>query len=632
MQAANNLNKIILDDASQAQNIDPIPFARGGLPLSAINTLRGGDTATGIVGVLNYTWAGNSASGNAYRIRPVNALGGYVNFTAVNERPTSVPDVGGTVKVVGMNLLNYFNTFDGLPDKVDNCTLGVGVVPTDCRGADTQAEFDRQWPKTVAGILALNADVVGFNEIENDGYGPDSAIAHLVDQLNVATAPGTYVYIDADAATGQINALGVDAIKVGMIYKPANVTPVGQTAVLNTEAFVNGGDSVARSRPSLAQAFEENATGARFIVDINHLKSKGSGCDDPDAGDGQGNCNIVRVNAVTELLNWLSTNPTGTGDPDILLVGDYNSYAKEDPITTLEAGGFTNLINSFLGANAYSYVFDGQWGYLDHALGSADVVPEVSGVGEFHINADEPSVLDYNTDFKTLNLQSTLYEPDMFRISDHDPVLVGLNLYAPTVDAGDPYVVGEGYTVLVTAEGTDLNPFAGDMTYTWDLDNDGIYETPGNPATFSAETLTAPASYTIGVQVTDSEGQTAVDTTIVNVIYNWTGFLPPVMATPALNTVKAGSAIPMKFSLSGDQGMDIIAAGFPVSQRVNCSTFAPIGDSEPTLATKWFYNSLYDFYNYTWKSLKSWKGTCRVFTIQLIDGETYQAFFKFRIN
>ena len=60
----------------------PIVFARGGQPLSASNTLRGGDTATGIVGVLNYTWAGNSASGNAYRIRPINALNGYCQLRA----------------------------------------------------------------------------------------------------------------------------------------------------------------------------------------------------------------------------------------------------------------------------------------------------------------------------------------------------------------------------------------------------------------------------------------------------------------------------------------------------------------------------------------------------------------------
>lgn len=431
LQAQNNLNRIILDDALQNQNPDPILFGRGGQPLSASNTLRGGDTATGIVGVMTYTWAGNAASGNAYRVRPIGALNGAVNFVAANPRPTSVPAVGGTLTVVGFNLLNLFNTFDGLPDTVDNCTNGVGGTPTDCRGADTLAEFNRQWPKTVAAILAMNPDVLGLNELENDGYGPDSAIAFLVGKLNEATAPGTYAFIDADAATGQVNALGTDAIKVGLIYKPARVTPVGQTAVLNTTAFVNGGDSDPRNRASLAQAFQQNANAAIFIVNVNHLKSKGSPCDLPDQGDGQGNCNAVRTNAAQQLAAWLATNPTGIADPDILLIGDYNAYAQEDPITALKNTGYTNLLETRLGPDAYSYVFDGQWGYLDHALASASLSAQVSGVAEYHINADEPSVLDYNTNFKSAAQIDSLYAPDQYRVSDHDPVVVGLNLAAP---------------------------------------------------------------------------------------------------------------------------------------------------------------------------------------------------------
>lgn len=423
LQAANNLNKIILDDALQSQNPDPILFGRGGLPLSASNTLRGGDTATNIVGVMTYTWAGNAASGNAYRIRPINALNGYVNFEPTNPRPTESPDVGGSLKVVGFNLLNYFNTFSG-------CINGIGGTPSNsnCRGANNLTEFNRQWAKTVAAILAMDPDVIGVNEIENDGYGPDSAIADLVNRLNTATAPGTYAFIDADTATGQVNALGTDGIKVGLIYKPGSVTPIGQTAVLNSVAFVNGGDSAPRNRPALAQAFEENSNGQIFIVAANHLKSKGSACDDPDAGDGQGNCNQVRLNAVLELMSWLTSDPTGTGDPDILLVGDYNSYAMEDPIIAVEEFGFANLIKSFIGPDAYSYVFDGQWGYLDHAFASPSLNAHVTGVAEYHINSDEPGVLDYNTDFKSAGQIASLYAPDEFRVSDHDPVIVGLCL------------------------------------------------------------------------------------------------------------------------------------------------------------------------------------------------------------
>jgi predicted extracellular nuclease len=427
-QAANNNRRLIIDDSSQAQNPDPIVWGRNGEDLSASNTLRGGDTVTGAVGVLTYTWAGNVASGNAYRLRPIGALGGSAQFQAANERPLAAPGVGGTVQVAAMNLLNFFNTFDGLPDTVNNCTNGVGGAATDCRGADTQAELDRQWPKTVAAIRGLGAEVVGVNEIENDGYGSDSAIAFLVDRLNEADGAGTWAYLDVDARTGQTNALGTDAIKVGMIYQPAAVTPVGQTGALNSVEFVNGGDSAPRSRPALAQGFRDHVTGGVFTVAVNHLKSKGSACDAPDAGDGQGNCNAVRDNAAKALAAWLATDPTGTGDDDVLIMGDLNSYAKEDPVRTLEEAGYTNLIAKLLGPDAYSYVFDGQWGYLDHALASPSAEEQVTGVGEWHINADEPSVLDYNTDFKTSNLQSTLYAPDQFRVSDHDPVLVGLSL------------------------------------------------------------------------------------------------------------------------------------------------------------------------------------------------------------
>ena len=549
LQASNNLNRLIVDDALQNQNPDPIVFGRGGNPLSASNTLRGGDTATGMIGVMSYTWAGNSASGNAYRLRPVGALGGGVpNFVAANARPAGTPDVGGSLKVVGMNLLNFFNTFG-----VNGCTGGVGGGATDCRGADDPGEFARQWPKTVAAIAGTGGDVVGIGEIENDGYGPTSAIQFLVDRLNEETAPGTYAFIDADAGTGQMNALGTDAIKVGFLYKPAKVTPIGATAALNSVAFVNGGDSGPRNRPALAQAFRENATGARVVVSANHLKSKGSACDAPDAGDGQGNCAIVRTNAANLLADWLASDPTGTGTRSTLIVGDLNSYAKENPISALEAKGYTNLVASKIGPEAYSYVFDGQWGYLDHALGNAAIVPDVTGVAEWHINSDEPSVLDYNDDFKSAGQLASLYAPDEFRVSDHDPVVVGLNLNAPpSVDSGGPYTVAEAGSVAVMAVGTDED---GDtLTYAWDLDNDGSFDDATGPSTpFAAESIDGPAVRTVRVQVSDGE-YTAVDSATVNVIN-----VPPTATFNAPASVFAGFAI----ALSLTNGTDVAPADRP---------------------------------------------------------------------
>ncbi len=82
---------------------------------------------------MTYTWAGNAASGNAYRVRPIDALGGSVDFVPANPRPASPPDVGGSLRVVGMNLLNFFNTFG-----LGNCSGGVGGAVMDCRGADNQ--------------------------------------------------------------------------------------------------------------------------------------------------------------------------------------------------------------------------------------------------------------------------------------------------------------------------------------------------------------------------------------------------------------------------------------------------------------------------------------------------------------
>ena len=302
---------------------------------------------TGLTGVLTYTWAGNAASGNAWRVRPINALNAALpNFQASNPRPTVPAQANGSLKVASSNLLNFFNSFT-------NCITGLNdgsPSTSDCRGAENQTEFDRQWPKTVANLTSNGADVIVINEMENDGYGANSAIQFLVDKMNLATASGTYAFINPDAATGTTDSMGSDAIKVGIIYKPGTVTPVGTTAPLNSVDFVNGGDSAPRSRPALAQAFEENSTGARFIVVGNHLKSKGSACDTPDANDGQGNCNQVRTNAANALLTWLLTDPTGTNDPDILITGDLNSYAKEDPITALKSGGYTNLIESRIGA------------------------------------------------------------------------------------------------------------------------------------------------------------------------------------------------------------------------------------------------------------------------------------------
>ncbi|MRR31960.1 tandem-95 repeat protein, partial [bacterium] len=132
----------------------------------------------------------------------------------------------------------------------------------------------------------------------------------------------------------------------------------------------------------------------------------------------------------------------------------------EDPITAIRNAGYTNLVSQFIGDSAYSYVFDGQSGYLDHALATGTLTTQVTGVVEHHINADEPIVLDYNTEFKTPGQLVSLYSANKFRASDHDPVVVGLNLNHDPVANDLTVVTNEDTAVddLLTASDLDGDP------------------------------------------------------------------------------------------------------------------------------------------------------------------------------
>lgn len=425
MASANARNRLVVDDANDAQNPDPIVFGSGIAPLAAAAPLRAGDEVRELTGVLRHARGSQSANGATWRLLPFRTLSRSApSFLSRNARRETPAAVGGTLRVSAFNVLNYFNTFGR-----GACTEGDGGAATDCRGAPNGADFERQAAKIVAALVALDAHIVGLMEIENDGYGAESAIADLVTRLNAATTPGRYAFVDADAGTGVRNALGTDAIKVGLLYQPARVSLAGRTAALATPEFITGGDRGPRSRPSLIQAFRQ-PDGETLVVSVNHFKSKGGGCDAPDAGDGQGACNTVRTNAARALSQFLTTDPTGTGDPDVLLLGDLNAYAMEDPVRALVAAGFVDLESSHGGPNGYSYLFDAQLGSLDHALASASLAAQVTGVTVWHINADEPPVLGYESAFKSPAQRASLYAPDPFRSSDHDPVLVGIRLQA----------------------------------------------------------------------------------------------------------------------------------------------------------------------------------------------------------
>ena len=446
---------IILDDGSTSQNPDPVIHARGGQPLSASNPLRGGDTITSITGVLDERFEG-------YRVQS----GTAANFIATNPRSSTAPPVQGTLKIASFNLLNYFN------GNGSGAAGSAGGFPT-ARGANSLAEFERQRAKTIAAVLGLSADIIAYNELENDGYGSSSSAQQLVAGLNAALGVNAYSFITPSAGLLQPDGrFGGDEISVGFLYRSDRVrqAPGSSVAALQSGSFDQGSNRI--QRPALAVSFERLeggvATGEQLTTVVTHLKSKGSsagGSGDADAGDGQGLSNGSRTRAAAELADWLASSPTGLNDPDVLILGDLNSYLKEDPITTLAARGYQSLY----GPDSYSYQFNGQWGSLDHMLASASLAAQLGSARKWAINSDEAVVLDYNTEFKSASQINSFYNADPFRSSDHDPLLAGFLLNpsnrgaASFTISGSP-VVGQ---TLIAALATSDPDGDGAFAYSW---------------------------------------------------------------------------------------------------------------------------------------------------------------------
>lgn len=410
-------------------------FFRGGSTVST-PSLGGGNN---LIGVLHWSWAGTGGT-NAWRIRPLET--NPVDFDNTPTPRPAAPAITGNVSVAAFNVLNYFNG-DG----------AGGGFPTP-RGADSQAEFVRQTDKIVAAINALDADVVGLIEIENEADNPPDGITSATEDLVIA------LNVDAGAATWDYvvttTAVGTDEIKQAIIYKPAIVSPVGAVQIVDDPQFVEPRTpSSPKNRPAVVQTFEiveagNPDLGAEFTVIVNHLKSKGSGCGagDDDTMTGQGNCNGTRTDAMDYLINtWLPNNGLGT-DENVLIIGDINAYYAEDPMQVAYDAGYVNVLQP----DEYTYVFDGQLGSLDHILVSPGMTGAVESAAPWNINADEVNVLDYNDDiedsgerwFDRKTTVNDLYDPDAFRSSDHDPLVVGLDLPGTTLDGGDSRIKRSG--------------------------------------------------------------------------------------------------------------------------------------------------------------------------------------------
>ena len=444
----NARRRILLDDGSSLQNVNPTPY------LAADNTVRAGDTIDGLTGVIDYGLATSTSSGlSDYRIQPTEAP----LISRTNPRTTAPDTVGGNIKVASFNVLNYFTTFtngqtaSGLSGQ--GCTLGNSTAAANCRGADNAAEFARQKAKIVNAIKALNADVVGLMEIQNNG---NDAVLDLVSGLNAATAAGTYASVALPSG-----GTGTDAIRVAIIYKPAKVTPLGN-AVSDTNAIHN--------RPPLVQTFAA-ANGEKFSVVVNHFKSKSS-CpsagNDADQGDGQGCWNALRTEQSQALRAYITGLQANSSDADVIVIGDLNAYGKEDPILDFTAAGYVDQVARFENPG-YSYVFDGEAGYLDHALATPSLSAQIASAGHWRINADEPAIIDYNLEYKQpacTTCGPDYYTNTAYRSSDHDPVVIGLNLFKQiggtagrdtlTGTAGDDVITGGiGADTLTGGGGAD---------------------------------------------------------------------------------------------------------------------------------------------------------------------------------
>ncbi|MGV6874783.1 ExeM/NucH family extracellular endonuclease [Pseudochelatococcus sp. B33] len=434
LQQANANNRFKIDDGNPAQNPIEFPYAPAAVGDNGNGFIDAGDTfseqgptlrlgaeLTGpVTGVLTYNF-------NEYKLLPIGLLP-IDEATNGGARPQEPEDVGGRLTVASFNLLNYFTTLN------DGSGNGSGPENLEPRGATTESDLQRQTDKIVTALLKLDGSVIGLQELENNGFSDASAIAVLVNALNARAPDGTvYAFVNPTAADSD-GFIGTDAITTGLIYK------TNEVSVVASDIFVFDEGGQQSTRPAVTATFEEAGTGERFTVSVNHFKSKsgtGKGAD-ADQGDGQGAFNATRVETAHQLTEWLDIGNSegyfaknGITDPDVLILGDLNSYAKEDPISAIRDAGYVDLIDAHIGQDeAFSYLFDGQRGTLDQGLANGSLAAQVTGVAEWHINSQEPDLLNYSSQFT----DPRFFNDDVFATSDHDPVVIGLNLSTPTPD------------------------------------------------------------------------------------------------------------------------------------------------------------------------------------------------------
>ncbi|WP_285163442.1 ExeM/NucH family extracellular endonuclease [Shewanella goraebulensis] len=449
LHSANIANQLVVESDYKAEHGE-VPYFPN---FNADNGyIRIGDTLTNIEGVIGYSY-------DKYRFMPINEIGAS-DFVRNNDRSVE-PAIAnqGDLRVASFNVLNFFNSeFGGDPNP-----LGHN------RGAKIESEMLLQRTKIVNAMAAMNADIIGIMEVENNGFGELSAIQNLVEVLN-AKLPAKLAYQFVEV-TDNGGFVGSDAIAVGLLYRPEVVTLDGIAKVIVTpEQHIEEGvvtrinDGVKETNPayhkyqrhSLMQGFLVNDQ--KLTVVVNHFKSKGSGCledwlsfnEDSEPEDLQGKCNAFRVSAA-KVIGESITDLEG----DVLVIGDLNAYGKEDPLAVLtdydanlnerviktashtrlnglahepkgmvidKGFGLINLNAQAHGAATYSYSYNGELGNLDHALGNSSLAARLVAIEDWHINSVESNLFEYSSKYTGELAKSD----NVYSSSDHDPVLIAL--------------------------------------------------------------------------------------------------------------------------------------------------------------------------------------------------------------
>lgn len=316
-----------------------------------------------------------------------------------NPRAATHEDIGDyNVKVCGFNMEYYLRSPFG-----------------DFAGPVDETEANRQHSKLLQAFMAIDADIYGLAEIQQGS----TAISYMCNAMNAAAGADLYTYVsDGTSANGSYT-------KCGYIYRKDKISTVGAIDFNNTKL----------QNRKVIQAFSLKSNGEKFVFSMNHLKAKGQTYDttpvgDLDSGDGQSTYNATRVTEVASIISRC-TNFTSTVDPDVLIMGDMNAHSKEDPIRKFETAGYTNLLKLYHGDTIYSYSYKGEVGLLDHAIANSSMKNQVTGVTVFHINTDEDRKFEYQN--------ASTFQDNMYRSSDHDPVIVGLKLKS-TTDTVNPVV------------------------------------------------------------------------------------------------------------------------------------------------------------------------------------------------